>query len=46
MPDYVTYNVEVAAVDKPPVGMPPHKYVMILEPFGFMINNNQDGNLL
>eukprot|EP00040_Diaphanoeca_grandis_P028184 m.162147 g.162147 ORF g.162147 m.162147 type:complete len:355 (+) comp31264_c0_seq6:521-1585(+) len=40
-----TYNVEAARVDKPPEGMPPHKYVMILEPFQFMINNNDDGNL-
>lgn len=45
VPNISTYNVEAAFVDTPPVGMPPHKYVMILEPFDFMINNNTDGNL-
>eukprot|EP00041_Stephanoeca_diplocostata_P003034 m.31478 g.31478 ORF g.31478 m.31478 type:complete len:923 (-) comp13977_c0_seq1:581-3349(-) len=40
-----TYNVEAAYVDTTPAGMPPHRYVMIVEPFDFLINNNTDGNL-
>lgn len=45
IPNYQTYNVEAAKVPQSPAGMSPHKYVMILEPFGFMINNAQDGNI-
>lgn len=45
IPDYKTYNVEVSAVPKSPVGLSPHRYVMILESFGFMLNNDPDGNL-
>ena len=41
-----TYNVQVAAVPGPsPAALPPHRYVMIMEPFTFAVNNNQDGNL-
>jgi len=45
IPDYQTYNVEVSAVSLSPSSMPHHRYVMILESFGFMINNDPDGNL-
>lgn len=31
IPNYETYNVEVSKVSQVPPGMPPHKYVMILE---------------
>eukprot|EP01065_Artemidia_motanka_P028046 TRINITY_DN33257_c0_g1_i1.p2 TRINITY_DN33257_c0_g1~~TRINITY_DN33257_c0_g1_i1.p2 ORF type:complete len:334 (+),score=96.20 TRINITY_DN33257_c0_g1_i1:61-1062(+) len=34
-----TYNVEVSAVAAPPASLPPHKYVMMLEPFTFMVND-------
>ena len=40
-----TCNTQVAAVDAPPPGMPPHRFVMILEPFHFWLNNNADGDL-
>jgi hypothetical protein len=47
IPTIHTCNTEVARVyiPPPPGGLPPHKYVMILEPFTFMVNNNADGNL-
>ena len=41
-----TCNTEVAMLDvSPPSTLPPHKYVMILEPFTFLVNNNADGDL-
>lgn len=41
-----TYNVQVAKVDTvPDSSLPPHKYVMILEPFTFAVSNGTDGNL-
>ena len=40
-----TCNTEVADVGTSPPGLPPHKYVMILEPYTFMVNNNADGDL-
>ena len=47
LPDASTCNTEVARVAA--VGrsaaLPPHRYVMILEPFTFMLNNNADGDL-
>ena len=36
-----TCNTEVAKLDaSSPSTLPPHKYVMILEPFTFLVNNN------
>jgi len=43
--NYSTYNTEVSAVDLAPKGMESHAFVMILEPFGFLINNDPTGNL-
>eukprot|EP01079_Euglenida_sp_SAG-EU17-18_P004304 gene4304-782_t len=40
-----TFNVEVSAVPNPPEGLPPHKYIMILEPFSFAVNNDPTGDL-
>jgi hypothetical protein len=40
-----TCNTEVAKVPVSPKTLPPHKYVMILEPFTFLVNNNADGDL-
>eukprot|EP01013_Petalomonas_cantuscygni_P023302 TRINITY_DN44719_c0_g1_i1.p1 TRINITY_DN44719_c0_g1~~TRINITY_DN44719_c0_g1_i1.p1 ORF type:complete len:429 (-),score=41.40 TRINITY_DN44719_c0_g1_i1:113-1399(-) len=51
-----TYNVEVAAVGRRRVSagvhtqssalaLPPHRYVMILEPFTFLVADAADGNL-
>ena len=45
LPDASTCNTEVANVEASPASLPAHRYVMILEPFGFMVNNNKDGNL-
>lgn len=43
--DVNTCNTEIARVEQAPPTLPPHRYVMILEPFIFMLNNNVDGNL-
>jgi hypothetical protein len=40
-----TYNQGVSRVRVPGPGLPPHKYVMISEPFNFFINDDPDGNL-
>ena len=46
-----TCNTEVARVDVAVPGLPPHRYVMILEHFAkdetndFLVNNNADGDL-
>eukprot|EP01043_Picozoa_sp_COSAG02_P084162 COSAG02_NODE_22042_length_765_cov_1.531532_1_plen_238_part_01 len=41
-----TCNTEVAGLNvASPSSLPPHKYVMILEPFTFLLNNNADGDL-
>jgi hypothetical protein len=45
LPDVGTCNTEVARVTSSPPGLPPHRYVMILEPFMFKVNNNADGDL-
>mmetsp|Transcript_1515 Transcript_1515/g.3944 ORF Transcript_1515/g.3944 Transcript_1515/m.3944 type:complete len:359 (+) Transcript_1515:48-1124(+) len=47
IPTVHTCNTEVARVytPPPPGGLPPHRYVMILEPFTFMVNDNADGDL-
>lgn len=45
LPDVGTCNTEVAKVSASPLNLPPHRYVMILEPFMFKVNNNADGNL-
>ena len=50
-PGVQTCNTEVARVEAVAPGLPPHKYVMIIEQFDhknqnmFLVNNNQDGNL-
>ena len=36
---------QVAKVPVSPPGLPPHRYVMILESNAFLINNNADGDL-
>ena len=43
--NFSTYNTEVSAVPVPPEGMQPHGYVMILEAFSFLINDDPNGNL-
>lgn len=45
LPDVGTCNTEVAKVTDSPPGLPPHRYVMILESFMFKVNNNADGDL-
>lgn len=45
IPTVSTCNTEVADVQDSPPGLPPHRYVMILEPHNFMLNNNADGDL-
>ena len=46
LPAQRTCNTEVAKLSTTsPRTLPPHRYVMILEPFNFMVNNNEDGNL-
>eukprot|EP01062_Namystynia_karyoxenos_P003265 TRINITY_DN1115_c0_g1_i1.p2 TRINITY_DN1115_c0_g1~~TRINITY_DN1115_c0_g1_i1.p2 ORF type:complete len:358 (+),score=94.89 TRINITY_DN1115_c0_g1_i1:63-1076(+) len=45
LPTVRTCNTQVARVETPPASLPAHRYVMILEPFMFMLNNNADGDL-
>lgn len=45
LPDVNTCNTQVAAVELPDARLPMHRYVMILEPFMFLLNNNADGDL-
>ena len=40
-----TYNQGVSRVRVPGPGMPPHQYVMISEPFTFLINDDPGGDL-
>ena len=44
-PAHHTFNTEVSRVRSPPAGLPAHRYVMISEPFNFLVNNDPSGNL-
>jgi hypothetical protein len=45
LPGHHTYNTEVSRVRSPPASLPAHGYVMISEPFNFLINNDLNGDL-